>query len=81
MKNMPAIPIQRMGKIFKMVVINCNFPDVKMPSVLTHVNNQIVASPAKAASKAFVANAGINVLIALIKETVIAALVHQTETK
>ena len=75
------MPIQIMGTIFKIVVTNCNFPEVNIPNELTQVKNQMVASPVNAASKLLVDNAGIKVLIALIKETVIAALEHQTETK
>ena len=41
----------------------------------------MVPNPVTTANKALLAKAGINVLIALIKETVIAALVHHTETK
>ena len=41
----------------------------------------MVAKPMMMASVALVANAGMKVLNALIKETVIAALVHHTETK
>ena len=70
-----------MGTIFKIVVINCKMPEVKIPNELIQVKNQIVAKPVKAANKLFVANAGIKVLRALINETVIAALVHHTETK
>jgi hypothetical protein len=70
-----------MGTIFKMVDINCTTPDVNIPNEFTQVKNQMVVKPVMMASVAFVANAGIKVLNALIKETVIAALVHHTETK
>ena len=70
-----------MGTIFKIVVTNCNLPEVKIPNELIQVKNHIVAKPVNAANKLLVANAGMKVLKALIKETVIAALVHHTETK
>ena len=70
-----------MGTIFKMVEINCTTPDVNIPKEFTQVKNQIVDKPVMMASVALVANAGMKVLNALIKETVIAALVHHTETK
>ena len=70
-----------MGTIFKMVVINCTTPDVNMPKELIQVKNQIVAKPVAMANNELVANAGIKVLRALINETVIAALVHHTDTK
>jgi hypothetical protein len=69
-----------MGRIFNIVVINCTTPEVNMPKELIQVKNQMVASPVTMAKNEFVANAGIKVLIALIKETVIAALVHHTDT-
>ena len=64
-----------------MVVINCTTPEVKMPKELIQVKNQIVPKPVTIANNEFEANAGMKVLKALIKETVIAALVHHTETK
>ena len=70
-----------MGRIFNIVVINCTTPEVNMPKELIQVKNQIVERPVRIANKEFVANAGMKVLKALIKETVIAALVHHTETK
>ena len=70
-----------MGTIFKIVVINCTIPEVKMPKELIQVKNQIVVRPVKIARSELVANAGMKVLKALIKETVIAALVHHVETK
>ena len=70
-----------MGTIFKIVVINCTTPEVKIPKELIQVKNQIVVRPVKIARSELVANAGMKVLKALIKETVIAALVHHTETK
>ena len=56
-------------------------PEVKIPNELIHVKNQIVAKPVNAANKLLDAQVGIKVLKALINETVMAALVHQTETK
>ena len=70
-----------MGRIFNIVVINCTTPEVNMPKELIQVKNQIVAKPVTMAKTEFVAKAGIKVLRALIKETVIAALVHHTDTK
>ena len=70
-----------MGTTFKMVVTNCNLPDARTPNVLIHVNIQIVDSPVNTANKELVASAGMKVLNALIKETVMAALVHQTEIR
>ena len=70
-----------MGTIFKIVVINCTLPEVTIPKELIQVKNQIVASPVTIAKLVLLAKAGIKVLRALTKETVMAALVHQTETK
>ena len=52
-----------------------------MPKELIQVKNQIVAKPVAMANNELVANAGIKVLRALINETVIAVLVHHTDTK
>jgi hypothetical protein len=70
-----------MGRIFNIVVINCTTPEVNMPKELIQVKNQIVAKPVTIANTELVAKAGMKVLKALIKETVMAALVHHTETK
>jgi hypothetical protein len=70
-----------MGRIFNIVVISCTTPEVNMPKELIQVKNQIVAKPVAMANNELVANAGIKVLRALINETVIAALVHHTDTK
>ena len=52
-----------------------------MPKELIQVKNQMVANPVIIAKNELLAKAGIKVLSALIKETVMAALVHQTDTK
>ena len=69
------------GTTFKIVVINCNLPEVKIPNEFTQVKIQIVTRPAITATNGLVAKIGMNALNALIKETAIAALVNHTETK
>ena len=52
-----------------------------MPNEFIQVKNQIIPSPVTIDNGGFVANAGIKVLNALIKETAMAALAQHTETK
>ena len=80
-KNKPTIPTKKIGTTFKIVVMSCSLPEVNTPNVLIHVSIHIVAKPVNTANKELVAKAGIKVPKALIKETVIAALVHHTEIK
>src|SRR5580693_9106442 len=78
-KNNPPTATNSKGIIFKIVVTNCNFPEVTMPRVFTQVNSHIAPSPVKTASRAFVARAGKKVLKALTRDTAMAAFVHQIE--
>ena len=78
-KNSPAMATRINGMTFKIVVTNCNFPEARTPFVLIQVKNQIANKPALTAAIALLASTGKKVLKALIKETAIAALVHQSE--
>ena len=61
--------------------MSITLPEAYTPMVFTHVSNQRKPSPVAKATLEFCASIGKKVLNALTNETVIAALVVQTEIK
>ena len=66
--------ITKMGTIFKRVVTNCIFPELRTPLELTQVRNQIAPKPVKTAINGFSLSTGMKTLKALTKAMAMAAL-------